>query len=79
MTGALMGWAFPPIDVLVVVEVTVSLGGVVPEGVLVSVGLISSITGGTSSTTTGAIVVVLEQKVRHRHRLKSIMNLFIIG
>ena len=50
-----------------------------PEGVLVSVGLISSITGGTSSTTTGAIVVVLEQKVRHRHRLKSIMNLFIIG
>jgi hypothetical protein len=77
MTGALMGWAFPPIDVLVVVEVTVSLGGVVPEGVLISVGLISSITGGTSSTTTGAIVVVLEQKVRHR--LKSIMNLFIIG
>jgi hypothetical protein len=75
-----MGWAFPPIDVLVVVEVTVSVGGGVTMGVLVSVGgMISSTTGRTSSsTTTGSIVVVLEQKVRQKQRLKSIGNFFII-
>jgi hypothetical protein len=74
-----MGWAFPPIDVLVVVEVTVSVGGGVTVGVLVSVGgTISSSTGGTSSISTGSIVVVLEQKVRQKQRLKSIGNFFII-